>query len=460
MRPTRVRYSILGLLCVLAMITYLDRAMYGSAKDDMMHAVGRDPVDFFWVLSAFQLAYAIFEIPTGYLGDRFGPRKTLLRLVLWWSFFVAFTPAIGLFFPVSIETMGLVVFVAFGVLIAAEFMFGMGEAGAFPNITRALYNWFPSSHRGIAQGSIWLSARFAGGMTPFIWVVMVELGGLTWRQALWVFSAVAGVWCVVFFFWFRNLPTEHPSTNQAERDLIDTGRTALPAHDGVPWAKIFRNRNVWALCLMYMVTNFNWYFLMYYLPKTLKGKFPEYNETWDGKILLALMGGSPLLVGMVGCLLGGWLTDKYIRRTNKRKWGRRYFAMFGYAFAGLAYLTATRFTGDIWIFAGCLMLVGFFNDFIMGPSWAAAQDIGRRYSAIVSGTMNMLGNLGAVLGIQVTGRILKIYTTDGVVDPQGYVTLFTIYGCVYFLGVALWLLIDAEKPIPLDDVVEPEDRIG
>jgi MFS family permease len=433
----------------MAMFTYLDRAMYGSAKKDMMDSVGRDVVDFFWVLTAFQVAYACFEIPTGYLGDRFGPRKTILRLVLWWSFFVALTPTIGLIFPVSIEVLGMVFFLAFAVMIVAEFMFGMGEAGAFPNITRALYNWFPASQRGVAQGSIWLSARFLGGLTPFIWVLLVELGGLSWRQALWLFAAFAGIWCVVFYFWFRNHPHEHPATNQAERDLIDAGRTPHVGHHGVPWERILCSPNVWALCAMYMVTNFNWYFIMYNLPGTLKGQFPSWNQTNNGKLMLALLGGAPMLVGMAGCIIGGILTDRYIRRTNDRKWGRRIFAMLGYAMAGVCYLSATMFTGpdSLWPFAICIIMVGFFNDWIMGPSWAACQDIGGRYSAIVSGTMNMVGNLGAVLGIQVTGRIVRAYTENGVTDERGYIVLFTVYAAVYALGVCLWFLIDATKPV-------------
>jgi len=175
------------------------------------------------------------------------------------------------------------------------------------------------------------------------------------------------------------------------------------------------------------------------------------NTTDGGKMALALMGGSPLLIGMLGCIFGGLLTDRYVRRTGDRKWGRRIFAMFGYGMAGVCYLTATQFTDSLLVFAGCLMLVGFFNDFIMGPSWAAAQDIGRRYSAIVSGTMNMVGNLGATLGIQVTGRLLRAYTTDGVVDTNGYIVLFMVYAAVYGLGVLAWLLIDASKPIPAEE---------
>jgi ACS family glucarate transporter-like MFS transporter len=451
-RPSRVRYSILGLLCVLAMITYLDRAMNGNAKGDMMNALGRPVEDFFWVLTAFQVAYAMFEVPTGWMGDTYGPRKTLLRIVLWWSLFVGLTGFTGLAWPGSESAL-----IGFGALVGIQFLFGIGEAGAFPNISRALYNWFPAAQRGFAQGAVWLAARLMGGLTPFIWVLLITVLGLTWRQAVWLFAAGALVWCLVFYLWFRNRPDEHPAVNPAEADLIAAGRTPQAGHHGVPWARIFTSRNVLALCGMYMVTNFNWYFLMYNLPLMLKNRYADPNPSTGLKLLLALLGGAPMLVGMAGCLLGGILTDRYIRRTGDRKWGRRIFAMIGYGMAGLFYLSATGFLGpnalladNLWLFAICVMMVGFFNDWVMGPSWAACQDVGRRYSAIVSGTMNMVGNLGAVLGIQVTGRILRAYTPEGssAPDPAGYAVLFTVYAAVYAFGVLTWLWIDASKPIP------------
>jgi MFS family permease len=448
---TRVRYSILFLLCLLAMITYMDRAMYGSAKDDLMKSVGRDPADFFYVLVAFQLAYALFEIPTGWLGDTFGPRSTLLRIVLWWSLFVALTGFAGWALPG-----GKIVVIGFGVLIAMQFLFGMGEAGAFPNISKALYNWFPTSERGFAKGAIWMSARFMGGLTPFVWVLLVDLGGLSWRQALWLFAGIATIWCVVFWWWFKNTPAEHPATNEAERALAaHVGHH--DAHTGVPWRKLFTSRNLWAVCLMYMVTNFNWYFLMYYLPKTLKDQFPDWKSSSGGLLLLALLGGAPLLVGMFGCYLGGVLTDRHLARTGDRKWARRTYAMIGYGLAGVSYAAAAgvllgpQFDNKLWVFAGMLMLVGFFNDLIMASSWATCQDIGRRYAAIVSGTMNMVGNLGATLGNYVTGKILKANTVNETVQDNGYITCFLLYAVVYSLGVVAWLFIDATKPVVPDE---------
>jgi MFS family permease len=449
--PTKVRYSILALLCLLAMITYMDRAANGSAKNEIMHAVGiTDVADYAIILSAFQIAYALFEIPTGWLGDRFGPRSTLLRIVLWWSLFVALTGCAGLKLPGS-ET----ALIGFTGLIVVQFLFGIGEAGAFPNISKALYNWFPLEQRGFAQGAIWLAARLMGGLTPFIWVLLTVVIGIEWRTALWGFAAVAAAWAVVFWWWFRNHPDDHPATNITEQELIRRGKPKATKYAGVPWVRIFTSRNLWFMCLMYMVTNFNWYFLMYFFPTSLPEQFPEWKATTGGRLMLAVIGGAPLLVGMFGCWLGGRLTDSFIRRTGDRKWGRRVYGMMGYGLAATFYLCAAFVTDSFWVFAACLILVGFSNDLMMAPSWATTQDIGRRYAAIVAGTMNMVGNLGGALGIRVTGAVLGSYGAAGKLT-DGYIMCFLIYAGVYAFGVLTWLFIDPTKPV----VPEEPDAVG
>lgn len=439
--PTRVRYSVLFLLCLLAMLTYMDRAANGSAKKAIMDEFGGaySEDDFFWVLMAFQFAYAIFEVPSGWLGDTVGPRSTLLRIVLWWSAFVALTAFTGMSIPILGITIG------FTGLIILQFCFGVGEAGAFPNMSKALYNWFPASQRGFAKSAIWMSARLMGGLTPLIWVSLTDLGGLSWREAMWLFAALAAIWCVVFALFFTNLPREHSWVNDGERELIDLDRKPV-SHANVPWRAIFRSRNLWALCLMYAVTNFCWYFLMYNLPRTMQIEFADWKTTTRGKLLLALLSGSPLLVGMFGCLLGGILSDRYIRRTGDRTWGRRRYGMIGYAGAGLAYLAAACLNyyqpGNLWGFATCLILMGFLNDLMMAPAWACCQDIGQRYAATVAGTMNMFGNLaGAVTTIFITGLLMKHYPENGIF------ICFTMYAIVYCFGILMWLFVDASKPI-------------
>jgi MFS family permease len=439
------------LLCLLAMITYMDRAANGSAKKAIMAELNThqsegnkyDEEDFFLVLMAFQFAYAIFEVPSGWLGDTRGPRSTLLRVVAWWTVFVALTGFTGL-------TVG-GVFVGFAALVGIQFLFGVGEAGAFPNIAKSLYNWFPAADRGFAKSAVWMSARFMGGLTPLVWVLMVDIGKLSWREALWVFAAAAGTWCVVFYFTFRNKPAEHPRVNAAELAEIDAGRSSQTGRVVVPWGVLLRSRNLWAVCLMYVVTNFCWYFLMYNHPGLMRAAYPDLAQTDGGKIQLALLSGAPLLVGMFGCLLGGVLSDRYIRRTGDRTWGRRLFGMIGYGGAGVCYLAAAGVKAtdptNLWGFAGLVVLMGFMNDLIMGPAWATCQDIGRQYAATVSGAMNMFGNLvGAVSGILVTGLVTKAYP-----GPDGIIYCFGIYAAVYAVGIGAWLFIDAAKPITSPD---------
>jgi sugar phosphate permease len=450
--PTNIRYWVLFMLCLLAMITYLDRAANGNAKQAIMSELGRPEADFFWVLIAFQIAYAVFEIPSGWLGDTKGPRSTLLRVVLLWSVFVALTGFVG--------TNYLGISLGFGALIVIQFFFGVGESGAFPNIAKALYNWFPATDRAFAKSVVWMSARFMGGLTPLVWVLMTDagFGNLGWREALWIFAGLAGVWCVAFYILFRNKPGEHPAVNDTERAQIDEGRHESHGPVRVPWGKLIRSRNLWAICLMYVVTNYCWYFLMYFLPSEMKKAFPQWNDDLGGKLLLALLAGCPLLIGMFGCLIGGTLSDRYIRRTGDKKWGRRMFGMIGYGGAALCYFAAAGVRladpGNLFLFAFFVIMVGFMNDLIMGPAWAVCQDIGRDYAATVSGTMNMFGNLvGAVSTLLVTGLLDK-----AIPDRQQFVvTCFSISGFVYFFGVGMWMLIDATKPIEEPSPVHPDE---
>src|SRR4051794_29268150 len=198
--PTRVRYGVLGFGCALSMITYLDRASFGVAAESIKNSLGlRGISDLTLALSAFNLAYAMFEVPTGWLGDVYGPRKTLIRIVLWWSAFTMLTGLTGV-------TFGGAVIVGFWTLVLIRFLFGIGEAGAYPNITRALHNWIPQTERGRAQGLVWTSGRLTGGLTPLLWGFLLYRLGLSWNTTFFVFGTTGLVWCVAFAMWFRNQP--------------------------------------------------------------------------------------------------------------------------------------------------------------------------------------------------------------------------------------------------------------
>ncbi len=472
--PTRVRYSMLALFCTLSMITYIDRAFWGSAQEDVRKSLGLSTVaDLVIALWAFQLAYALFEVPTGYLGDRYGPRKTLIRIVLWWSFFFCLTTLVGYQFG----SFAMVGATGLTFLIVFRFLFGIGEAGAYPNIARGVYNWFPMSQRGTAQGAVWMSARFMGGLTPLIWLCLVdrEMLGLNWKTGFWIFGGVGLLWCLIFTLWFRNTPEEHPKANEAERELIASGRGPAEIHEGVPWGKIVRSRNLWFVCAMYVCINYGWYFFMYFLPDFLKKQFAGQTGTLNERVVMALLAGGPLLVGVLGCLLGGILTDRHVRRTGDRRWGRSLYGVIGFAGAGCCYIIAIlgARSGNMWMFAGGVALSGFFNDLTMGASWAVCQDIGKRYAAIVSGFMNMIGNLGGVATLIVTGAIMKAQVNAATAaataagtsldearragEIEGYIINLSLYALAYFIGVFFWLMIDARKPI---DPGEPEPVVS
>lgn len=467
-RPTRVRFGVLAFVASLAMITYLDRVCFGSAVPHILKALGLQSVsDLGWAFTAFAFAYAIFEVPTGWLGDVYGPRTTLIRIVLWWSFFTALTGFAGRVLPGGL-------FLGLLPLVIIRFLFGMGEAGAFPNITRALHNWFPFSERGSAQGTIWMSGRLMGGLTPLLWLLLVEgvvrPGGdetsflvrplLDWRQTFWVFGGMGVTWCVLFALWFRNHPEDKASVNEVERQLIAAGRSHEEAgHAGVPWLKLMKSWNLWFLCIMYFCASYGWYFNITYLPTFLQEQYQV-----DPKSLVgALYKGGPLWVGALACLSGGYLTDRVIRRTGNRKWGRRIFGVVGHGLCALCYL-ALMAVPNVFFFFLFLSLAAFWNDMTMGSAWATCQDIGRRYAAIVAGCMNTIGNLGGAVAGKTTGWILDAsvasYASAHGLDPKaltdaeriagqhlGYQINFISYGLVYLIAVVLWMLVDSTRPV-------------
>jgi ACS family glucarate transporter-like MFS transporter len=449
--PTGVRYGVLVMLCILAMITYVDRGLLGNSRDDIVKATGTDVAKGYILLVAFQLAYALFEVPSGWMGDRFGPRGTLIRIVLWWSAFVTLTGMAGLTVTIGGTDYMLIGFTA---LVAIQFFFGMGEAGAFPNITRSLYNWFPATQRGFAQGAVWMSARFGAGMTPLLWLTLTEFCGLPWWQVFLLLGGLAGVWCVGFAWYFRNRPSEHAWTNDAERELTSHGKGSGDphAHAGVPWGRLVTSPNLWAICGMYFCMNYGWYFFMYFLPGFMKEQFGPTSPGPAAKVVLALFSGGPLLLGMAGCYLGGLLTDAYVRRTGDRRRGRRIYGMLGFGLASAFYLTAVFASSNLYVFAACIAMAGFANDLSLASCWATCQDVGRRFAAIVSGAMNMIGNLGAALTNLVTGMILAQFRDEADRPTMlGYSICLGMFAAAYGIGMFFWLLIDASRPLAGDD---------
>ncbi len=381
-RPTQVRFGVLGFACALSMITYLDRVCFGTVASNIQSEFGLSESQKGWLFGAFAFAYAIFEVPSGWLGDRFGARKMLARIVLGWSLFTALTGAAW----------------NLASLVTFRFLFGLGEAGAYPNIARALRSWFPIRQRGLAQGSPWVFGRWGGAVAPFLIYYCAAWFG--WRGAFLVFGLVGAAWVVGFYVWFRDLPREHPHVNEAELALIEEGihTTARPAP--LSWSAMLRSPTLWCLSLMYYCSNAGWCFFI----------------TWDVvyfKEVLNLSGyplliasGGPLFFGGLGCMFGGLCTDRQVRVWGRR-WGRTLQGFVAYGLGALFFVLALEMTHAALAIAA-LCLASFFKDFAMPVSWSTCVDIGHRYSGTVSGFMNMVGNLGTVVSPPLVAWLVSV----------------------------------------------------
>lgn len=456
---TRVRYGVLSFLCGLSMITYLDRVCFGVAAPLIASELGlTDVADLKWAFTSFAIAYAVFEIPTGWWGDRIGPRAMLLRIVLWWSLCTALTGLVG--WQWGSWTLG-----GLGTLITLRFLFGAGEAGAYPNIARALHNWFPVQEWEVAQGAIWMSGRLAGGLTPLLWALLVNGTPYTaplmgWRGAFLVFGALGVLWSVVFAMWFRNRPDDHPAVNPQERALIaSTWTPAAAGHAGVPWGALLTSRSLWALCIMYALINYGWAFNITYFPSYLQTRFtlPPHD------VLGAIYKGAPLWVGAIGCLVGGFAVIFLSRLLGSRIRGRKTLGLLALSLCALCWATA-RHAPNVHIFCVSVALSGFFIDMTLGAAWASCQDLGGRHTAVVAAFMNTVGTLGSALAVWTTGTLVQRavahqaishgFTPDALPDSlehaallEGYHFVFATYAAVYVVAALCWLLITPNQPI-------------
>src|SRR5690348_12959285 len=234
-RPTRVRHVVLWLTVAAYMITYMDRVAISSAVPSIRKEMGFSMEAMGWILSAFNWAYAIFQIPGGWLGDRIGPRRALTVIVTWWSIFTSAT-------ALAWNGMSMAV---------VRFLFGMGEAGAFPIATRSLSRWMLPAERGFAQGVTHAGSRLGGALTPMIVVFLIAHYG--WRAPFYVFAVLGLIWAAAWFAFYRDTPGEHRMVNSAERDLIAAalGSGAQPARRTVPWRQILSHPQMWLLSSMY-----------------------------------------------------------------------------------------------------------------------------------------------------------------------------------------------------------------
>jgi MFS family permease len=413
-----------GFVIVLAIITYIDRVCISQAAPDIRRDLALTETQMGWVFSAFTLSYALFEIPGGWMGDRYGPRSVLMKVVVMWSVFTAATGAAWNFLS----------------MVVCRFLFGAGEAGCFPNITKIFTIWLPSRERVRAQGILWLSARWGGAFTPLLvaWV----LGYMSWRWAFVLFGGLGVIWAVYFFRWFRDRPSEHPGVNAAELALMDGATSNAPGHAMIPWGKLCRHPTVLLLWLQYFCMSYGFYFYITWLPTYLReGRGVSLEKS-------AVLAGLPLFFGGIGCFVGGWAAKQLAERWTSVARARRVVACTGLVMAGVMLVVATRINDPVFAMVA-LGLASFSNDLAMAPDWAACMDVGGRLAGSLSGSMNMMGNFGGAVGPVVVGYILNStkVTAEAAPTLQGWTTAFLVAAAIYGVGAIAWLFIDPVTPL-------------
>ena len=409
------RHWVVFFAVTLAIVTYIDRVCISKAAPLIQRDLEFSKEQMGYVFSAFTLAYALFEIPGGWMGDKLGPRRVLSRVVAFWS---VFTAATGYAWN-------------FGSMVVCRFLFGAGEAGAFPNITKVFTIWLPQRERGPALGITWLSARWGGAFTPLL--VLWVLQWLTWRQAFVAFGCLGVVWAVGFYRWFRDNPRDHPGMNEAECALLDGAEKNLDRHAVIPWRRFFTSPTVLLLWLYYFCISYVWYFYITWLPTYMKEALHL-----DGT-RSALLGGLPLFLGGIGCFAGGWIARRLTSRLGGLGRARRVVGVAGMLGAGALLVLGTFLGNPTWAMLA-MGLSGFCNDLSMPGAWGACMDVGGKAAGSLSGSMNMMGNLGGAVGPVMVPYLLRWS------DMNWNVPIW-VAAATYLISALCWIFIDPTTPL-------------
>jgi MFS family permease len=415
MRPTGVRHRVVVYAVALAVITYMDRACISQAMPSIRAELGLGPAEAGAIFTAIGWAYALFEVPGGYLGDRIGPRAVLMRIVLWWSFFTAATGWAWNFTSLAVT----------------RFLFGMGEAGCFPNLTKAFTTWLPAKERTRAQSAMWLAARWGAAFTPMLVAWMMPYVG--WRHTFEIFGCVGLVWSIAFFTWYRNDPRDNPNLNAAERALLADAAKNATGHGDVPWARFTTSPQVWLICLQYFCLSYGWYFYMTWLPTYF------YEARHLDLKTVAFFSIAPFFFGGMANPVSAFFSRRMVRSGMSVTQARRIMAYIGFTGAAGFLVASTRMPDPVYATVA-IGLASFSNDLVMPGAWGACMDVGGKHAGSLSGAMNMWGNIGGALCPFVIGLILK--WTD-----NNWNLTFYVSAVVYLLGIVCWKFLDPVTPL-------------
>lgn len=410
-----IRYLMVFGTFLISVLLYIDRACISAAKESIALDLNLSDTQIGWVLSIFTLGYAVMQTPSGILADRYGPRRVLSGIMIVWSVLTALTGAAWNFVS----------------MLLIRFLFGAGEAGAFPGMARAVYSWIPLQERGLVHGINFSGSRLGAAFA--LPLVALMINALEWRLTFAILGGAGLLFGLAWYLWFRDSPFAHGQVSEPEKDFL---RDHLQSAETVkaaplPFSKVLRSRNMWLAMVQYFCSNFTFFFCLTWL-------FPYVKAEYSLELVEAgLYSSVPLLAGAAGNWFSGWLVDRLYRQ-GKWALSRRIPAMIGFACAGIG-MVASLYMGSVGGAIACLSLAVFGADMTLSPSWSFCTDIGKSNAGTVSGTMNMAGNVGAFI-TALAFPYLKDWT--GSVEP-----FFFIGAGLNILAIILWLQMEPEQAI-------------
>jgi MFS family permease len=405
----RKRHGVIALLAALSIITFIDRMAIAVTGPAIQRDLGITPDQWGWVLGAYVIAYAVFEIPSGAMGDAHGYRKELTRITVWWSFFTAATALCRNFWQ----------------LTAARFLFGLGAAGAYPNMSGVLYRWLPSRERARGQGVIWAASRFGGALAPLLLVPLQATLG--WRATFAILGLIGLTWAIAWRSWFHDRPVDHPGIGADE--VADIGGDEAGSHAGTPWRRLLGLPQLWLIALAYCFYAFgSWFFFNWFPTWLVKGAGFTVAE-------MGLYGSIPFLLGVVANLAGGVLCDRLAARIGIRN-AYRLIASTCLTITAVLLVMLSLASGKlaIVVLAGAAFAV---MDLMLPAAWAMCMAIGGRYGGTASGVMNTAGNLGGFVCTVAIGYIIA-GTGDYGLPLQGVALMVLV-------SAGLFAMIDCTK---------------
>lgn len=428
-KATRIRWLVFALAFATSWFLYLHRYTWGVIKPDVKETFGFDDTQLGILDSCFSISYALCQIPTGLLGDFFGPRAVLSTSIFAWSGLMATFVATG-----SLWSLG-----------AVRALFGIAQAGTYPNLGKLTRAWYPRTIRTTVQGAVASFGGRAGGACAALIVSTLLMGqlGLSWQVTVTIIASLGIALALLFYLLVRNTPKEHPSTNEAERDLIGVedppdDNPGTKAKRKLRFSRIPAIRLSFAFMLAHI-------FLSAAADQLFVNWIPLFlsEEKGLGRLELGVYASLPLWAGAIGGMVGGTLNDLILRRTGRLRLARTVIGFTGKTIAGALVVLAIQFEDG-----RSMMLViaaaKFFTDWSQPTMWGAVTDISGRAAATVFGTVNMVGSLGGVASNPTFGYVKQHY---------GWNTVFWLIAAVYVISAVCWFWVNTTRPLVVDDTV-------